>query len=86
VFTGPRGIKGRSPARQWRQLVGGGVEAAGAAGAGPWRTANGRWMRRGRDGRRLVAASEVSGGGGRREPLEPGLEEVAGERWPVGGG
>ena len=66
--------------------MGGGVEAAGAAGAGLWRTANGRWMRRGRDGRRLVAASEVSGGGGRREPLEPGLEEVAGERWAVGGG
>ena len=72
MFTGPRGIKGRSPARQWRQLVGSGVEVAG-----------GRWMRRGRDGRRFVVANKVSGEGGRREPLEPVLEETAGERWLV---
>jgi len=40
-------------------------------------------MRRGRDGRRLVVANKVSGEGGRREPLEPVLEEAAGERWLV---
>ena len=45
--------------------------------------ADGRWMRRGRDGRRLVVANKVSGEGGRREPLEPVLEEAAGERWLV---
>ena len=35
-------------------------------------------MRHGRDGRRLVVANKVSGEGGRREPLEPVLEEAAG--------
>jgi len=40
-------------------------------------------MRHGRDGRRLMVANKVSGEGGRREPLEPVLEEAAGERWLV---